>query len=187
MDAWKKIGVAILVACACALALLSIVGVPRVARSNAPAPKPVSPWNSHAIEGTPAGVRVEEIDPTHAAVIFLYDLDNTTDTDYRLVKGPNLVIMSRLKSSGALSGDEPVALDSAAFVPARNRTRIALEVTHLFNWPGQKSAYAERAFDQLVASEVAGVSGFVLFDQTSRYEIDFPAAWPQIRAPSSTP
>jgi hypothetical protein len=170
---WKKIGVAGLLACALLLLLMVIAGRPS---RNAPAPAQTPPWDSQAIEGTPAGVRVQEIDPTHAAVIFLYDLNNRTDTDYRLTKGPNIVIMSRLKSGGTLSADEPITLDSTAFVPAGNRTRIALKVSHIFSWPGQNSAYAERTFNQLVAGDITGISGFVLFDQTNRYEIDFPAA-----------
>ncbi|MGC2334061.1 MAG: hypothetical protein WA581_21595 [Candidatus Acidiferrales bacterium] len=181
---WKKIGVLGLVACAFLLLLMLAAG--KFARSSPPAGQN-PPWNSQAIDGTPAGIRVQEIDPTHAAVIFLYDLDNKTDTDYHLAKGPNVVVMSRLKSGGTLSADEPITLDAAAFVPARNRTRIALDVTHAFHWPGQKTTYAERQFDQLVAGDVAGVTGFVLFDQTNRYEIDFPAAWPEIHASSSTP
>lgn len=184
IPSWKKIGVAGLAACAFLLLLIVVAG--RLGRNSSPT-KLIAPWNSQAIEGTLAGVRVQEIDPTHAAVIFLYDLDNETDTDYRLEKGPNIVVMSRLKSGGTLSADEPITLDSAAFVPARNRTRIALEINHIFNWPGQTGAYAEHAFNQLVAGDVAGIAGFVLFDQTSRYEIDFPAAWPENHAPSSTP
>ena len=183
---WKKIGVAGLIACA--LLLLLMVMMRSSARSDTsdiPA-KQTQPWNSQAIEGAPAGIRVQEIDPTHAAVIFLYDLDNRTDTDYHLAKGPNVVVMSRLKSGGALNAEEPVTLDSEAFVPARHRTRIALAVNHLFSWPGQGSAYAERQFNQLVAGDVAGVAGFVLFDQANRYEIDFPAAWPEIHASSPT-
>lgn len=181
---WKKIAVTGLATCAFLLLLTLVVA--RYARHATPA-KQTPPWNSHAIEGTPAGIRVQEIDPTHAAVIFLYDLDNETDTDYHLARGPNIVVMSRLKPGGTLSADEPVTLDSAAFVPARNRTRIALKVSHLFNWPGQSGAYAERQFNQLVTGDVNGVAGFVLFDQANRYEIDFPAAWPQIHASSSAP
>ncbi|HEX4073829.1 MAG TPA: hypothetical protein VHX49_00380 [Candidatus Acidoferrales bacterium] len=187
MRTWKKVGVTALVACAFALALLVIVVGPRLARRDPPVEQAVAPWNSHAIKGSPAGIRVQEIDSTHAAVIFLYDLDNQTDIDYRLAKGPSIVIMSRLKSGGTLSGDEQIGLDSPAFVPARNRTRIALKVTHLFNWPGQKTAYAERTFDQLVAGDVADVAEFVLFDQANRYEIDFPAALPAGPTTSSTP
>lgn len=181
---WKKIGVIGLAVCA--FLLLLIVVVARLGRSNSPTKQSPS-WNSQAIEGIPAGIRVQEIDPTHAAVIFLYDLDNKTDTDYHFAKGPNIVVMSRLTTGGALSADEQITLDSATFVPARNRTRIALEVSHLFNWPGQSGAYAEREFNQLVTGDVAGVAGFVLFDQTNRYEIDFPAGWPEMHASSTTP
>jgi hypothetical protein len=181
--AWKKIGVACLIASAVVLLLVVIVAgrPPR----NPPAAVETPPWNSQAIEGTLAGIRVQEIDLTHAAVVFLYDIENRTDTDYRLAKGPSIVIMSRLKSGGTLSADERIELDSAAFVPARNRTRIALQVSHIFSWPGQNTAYAERAFNQLVAGDVAGVAGFVLFDQTNRYEIDFPAAWPAPPSPAT--
>ena len=182
---WKKVAIVGLGACAFLL-LLTLVMV-RFARTSSTPAKQTPAWNSQAIEGTPAGIRVEEIDPTHAAVIFLYDLDNKTDTDYRLGKGPDIVVMSRLKPGGTLSADEPITLDSAAFVPARNRTRIALKVSHLFNWPGQSGAYAARQFNQLVTGDVTGVAGFVLFDQTNRYEIDFPAAWPETQASASAP
>ncbi len=148
---WKKIAVTGLAACAFLLSLALVAA--RFGRHATPA-KQTPPWNSQAIEGTPAGIRVQEIDPTHAAVTFLYDLDNKTDTDYHLVKGPNIVVMSRLKPGGTLSADEPITLDSAAFVPARNRTRIALKVSHLFNWPGQSGAYAERQFNQLVTGDI---------------------------------
>ena len=35
------------------------------------------------------GVRVREIDASKSEVVFLYDLDNKTDTDYQLAKGRN--------------------------------------------------------------------------------------------------
>jgi len=33
---------------------------------------------------------------------------------------------------------------------------------------------------ELVAGEVVGLEGFVLFDQGTRYQIDLPGAWPEI-------
>jgi hypothetical protein len=33
---------------------------------------------------------------------------------------------------------------------------------------------------ELVAGEVAGLEGFALFDQGTRYQIDLPGAWPEI-------
>jgi hypothetical protein len=144
-------------------------------------------WNSVAVESTLAGVRVRELDATHAAVVFSYDLDNRTDTDYRLSSGANVVIMSRLQPNGSLSSDQQVSLDSPAFVPARNRTRIALEMRQPFDWPAQRDAAAERQVRQLVADEVAGLQGFVLFDQSTRYQIELATVSPELQqAPIST-
>jgi hypothetical protein len=145
-------------------------------------------WNSGAIHGTLAAVRVRELDPTHAAVIFFYDLENRTDTDYRLSSGPDVVIMSRLQSSGILSSDQPISLDAAAFVPAKNRTRIALEITHAFEWPAQRDAGAEKQLRQFVVDQVSGLEGFVLFDQATRYQIELATSTPELQtepAPST--
>jgi hypothetical protein len=178
MARWKELGPTLLIACAIILLLISILG--RFISLKSPA-TPVGAWNSGAIEGTCAGIRVREIDSTHAAVSFLYDLDNETDTDYRLVKGPDIVIMDRLDPGGALRSDELAGLDSNAFVPARNRTRIALEITHSFNWPARSDAAADRELNQLVAGDLGGLQGFVLFDRTGRYQIELPAASPDLQ------
>jgi hypothetical protein len=130
-------------------------------------------------------VRVKEIDPTHAAVLLFYDLDNKTDTDYRLANGPDVVIMSRLESDGSLVSDQQVTLDSAAFVPARNRTRVAVEMSRPFDWPRQNDAVAESQFRQLVAAQISGVEGFVVFDRAARYQIELPAVSPQLQKSSA--
>ena len=149
------------------------------------APAPV--WNSSAIQSSFAGVQVKEVDATHAALIFSYDLDNNTDTDYRLAKGPATVVMTRLKSSGSVSSAEPVELDSSVFLPARNRTRIAVEITRNFNWPSglpgaQIGPVNQEKFRSLVAQEVANLSGFVVFDQATHFQIDLPGGWQELSA-----
>jgi hypothetical protein len=182
MALWKKLGLMGLavVGVALILILVKIRGAGFFAdRANG--------WNSSAIESTLAGVRVREVDPAHAAVVFLYDLDNKTDSDYRLSSGPNVVIMSRLQPNGSLSSDQQISLDSAAFVPAKNRTRISVEVNHAFDWPAQRDAAADRQLRQFVADEVSGLQGFVLFDQATRYQIELATASPELqRAPIST-
>jgi hypothetical protein len=181
MARWIKAGLVGLAAGALAL-ILALVISPRTRffgrRSDA--------WDSRAIESTFAGVRVREIDPTHASVVFFYDLDNKTDSDYRLATGPNVVIMSRLRADGSLSSDQPVALDSAAFVPAKNRTRIAVEVRYPFDWPPQRDASADRQIRQLVADQVVGLNGFVLFDQSTRYQIELATVAPEFRQAAFT-
>jgi hypothetical protein len=139
--------------------------------------RPKNTWNSGAILATFAGVQVREIDPSKAALVFFYDLDNKTDTDYQLAQGPNLVIMSRLKSNSSLSAEEPFALASSAFVPARNRTRVAVEVTHPFTWPQDTDNSSPEKFRSFLQGETANISGFVLFDQPSRYQIELPGGW----------
>jgi hypothetical protein len=139
---------------------------------------PVVTWNPTAIQTTYAGVRVQQIDPSNAAIVFFYDVDNKTDSDYQLSKGPDVVVMSKLKSSGALSAEKPVALTASAFVPTKKRTRVAVEVAKPFSWPSRMDASAEDRLRQLVAQEITDLDGFVIFDQSHRYEIDLPGSWP---------
>jgi hypothetical protein len=111
-------------------------------------------------------------------------LDNHTNTDYTLTKGPNVVVMSRLDAGGSLSSDDPAAIESSAFLPAGNRARVALQIVQPFSWPSQKDAAAERSFRDLVAARVAGLRGFVLFDQAARYQIELPAELPELQQSS---
>ena len=178
---------------ACLLVLVVFV-LPRTP-PNEPVQTPaaVAPvWNSSAIQSSFAGVQVKEVDATHAALIFSYDLDNNTDTDYRLAKGPATVVMTRLKSSGSVSSAEPVELDSSVFLPARNRTRIAVEITRNFNWPtglpgAQIGPVNQEKFRSLVAQEVANLSGFVVFDQATHFQIELPGGWQELSAGNTVP
>src|ERR1700722_9366720 len=104
MNTWKKLGIAASVIAVVLLTLgLASGKVPRwialLRRGNT--------WNSRAIEATFAGVQVREVDSSNATVVFLYDLDNKTDDDYQLAAGSSLIIMSRVKSDGSLTADEP--------------------------------------------------------------------------------
>jgi len=128
------------------------------------------------MEATLAGIQVKEVDAAHATIVFSYDVDNKTDSDYSVASGPNVVIMSRLRSSGSLVANEQARLSSTAFVPARNRARIALALTQPFPWPAQRDAAADEAIRQLVTGEMAPLSAFVLFDEAKRYQIELPAA-----------
>ncbi len=181
---WQKVAV-IGVATVLFLALLVLL-MGRSQRSETSA-KPATPWNSHAVEAAYAGVRVREIDASNAAVVFLYDLDNKTGSDYELAKGPGVVVMSRLKSAGSFSSEKAVNLSASAFVPVNNRTRIALEITERFDWPARADASAEARFRQLVAQEVADLQGFALFDEAHRFQIDLPGSWPEIEPAQLSP
>ena len=173
------------------LGLVIWFGVPRAPRQETAAPKPQpSPWNSSAIQSTFAGAQVQEADATHATVLFFFDLDNNTDTDYHFAKGPGTVVMTRLKSNGSLSSEQPIELNNSVFLPARNRTRIAVQVTHPFNWPsglpgGTIGPVNQLKFRQLVADEVANLSGFVMFDTATHFQIELPGGWQELQPSAS--
>ncbi|MGH9563602.1 MAG: hypothetical protein ACRD3S_19285 [Terracidiphilus sp.] len=132
------------------------------------------PWNTKAIGSAFTGVQVREVDPTHAAVDFVYDLENRTNSDYQLTPGPRAVVMRRLSADRSLTSDTNAHLLSAAFVPVNNRTRITIEMTEAFNWPAKQDSAANQSFRDLVTHEASDLEGFVIFDQLSRYEIELP-------------
>ena len=157
MAQWKKLVLIAISTCALLILLVVIFSRPqRVASSQAQ----VNPWNSLAIESTLVGVRVREVDPTHAAVVFLYDLSNQTDTDYQLASGPNLLIMSRLEPGGSLSSDRQASLTSVGFVPAKNRTRIALEIQPSIQLAGTEGCHL-RARHKAARGRRSGRPGWV--------------------------
>jgi hypothetical protein len=176
-----------------ALAVVIVFGLPHFPRREHVAQRPqpsLSPWNSGAIQSAFAGAQVQEADATHATLEFFYDLDNNTDSDYRFAKGAATVVMTRLKSNGSLSSEEPIELNNSVFLPARNRTRIAVQVTRPFNWPTglpatQIGPVNQEKFRQLVAEEVANVSGFVMFDTQTHFQIELPGGWQELQQPAS--
>jgi hypothetical protein len=173
----------------CVLALIVIQILPRTQRQEPPGKTAqAAAWNSASVRGTFTGVQVHEVDPSHVQLLFFYDLDNGGDSDYRLTKGPGTVVMTRLRSNGSLSSDDSVELDHSVFLPAKNRTRIALQCTQAFDWPaglpaGQIGPVTQDKFRALVAQQVGSISGFVLFDQATHIQIELPGGWQELQAP----
>jgi hypothetical protein len=181
-----------LAAFALLVALLGYTIVPRLPQTAPAAATQTPAWNPTAIQSKLASVEVREIDPAHAALVFSYDLENTTDADYQLPKGPSTIIMTRLKADGTLSSGEPIELNNSIFLPARNRTRISFQINRLFRWPtelvpGRMGPLTQDKYRSLVSQEVGNLSGFVLFDQAAHYQIELPGRWQELQAPSANP
>jgi len=177
MRPWKKlttVGIfALLLGAAAAFA------VSRFRHAESASTHPV-PWNSDAIRATFAGIQVREVDAGNAAVVLFYDLENTTDFDYRIENSPTMNFLSRLRSDGSLSSEDQPRLDHAAFVPARNRTRIGLELVHPFAWPAQAGAASDEEFREFVEHQTNNLEGFVLFDENTRYQVELRGALPDL-------
>jgi hypothetical protein len=169
------------------LALLGYLMVPLIPHGDSrPAAPAIAAWNPGAVHAELNAVQVREIDPNHATIVFSYDLDNQTDADYQMAKGPTTVIMTRLKADGTLTPNDSLHLDNSIFIPARNRTRISLSMTQPFRWPQgmaleHMGPVNQDKYRALLAQEVNGASGFVLFDQTAHYQIELPGAWQDLR------
>ncbi|MGA8408274.1 MAG: hypothetical protein WB680_13935 [Candidatus Acidiferrales bacterium] len=189
MAAMRKLLIFVLFMCVLALVVIQILPrLPRQEPGVRPAQSPV--WNSASVRGTFAGLQIHEADPAHVQLVYSYDLENDSDEDYRLTKGPGTVVMTRLKSNGSLSSDETVELDHSVFLPARNRTRISLQNTQAFSWPvglpaGQIGPLNQVRFRALVSQQVGSVSGFVLFDQAKHIQIELPGGWQELQTPAT--
>jgi len=138
-------------------------------------------WNREGIKATYMAAQLREVDKTHSALILSYDLNNFTDLDFRLAQGAGVVIMSRVNSNGSLSQEEPIRLGYPVFLPAKQRARLAIEISQTFAWPVQTDARYEEKLKEFVKQRLAGVHGFVLFDEASHSQIDLPAAWPELQ------
>lgn len=141
----------------------------------------VKGWNREGIKATYMAAQLREVDKTHSALVLSYDLNNFTDLDFRLAEGSGMVIMSRLNSNGSLSQEEPIRLGYPVFLPAKQRARLTIEMSQTFAWPVRDDARYEEKLKEFVKQRLAGVQGFVLFDEASHSQIDLPAAWPELQ------
>lgn len=141
------------------------------------APGGAQPWKSAALTATYVSTELRQVDPANAALFLYYEIENKTDSDYRLGAAPGLVIMSRLRSGGSLSSQEDVRFSFPAFIPARQRVRVALEMRHAFAWPGDKDSAQQDKLRDFVNQHLDNVNEFVLFDPADRTEIEFPRGW----------
>ena len=138
-------------------------------------------WNTEVFKATYAGSQLKDASKGSATLTLSYELENLTDVDYHLAEGPGLVIARRLVSGGGLSQEEPIRLSYSAFLPARQRARIAIEITRPFAWPPEDDpAYITRLRD-FVKDRLANTREFVVFDETSRCQIDLPSAWDELQ------
>lgn len=139
-------------------------------------------WNEKAVTATYVGAQFREISPKSGTLFLAYSLQNHTDLDYRLANGPSVVLMSRLKPSGALSSQQEIRLSYPTFVPARHKARIALEITYLLGRPAENDPFYQDRQNKVgeLFERLTSVQSFVLYDQDNRLQIEFPDAWREL-------
>lgn len=141
-------------------------------------------WNQGTISAGYIGSQLREIDKAHASLVISYDLENNTDSDYHLNDGPSVVILSRLKSDGSYSQDQPIRLSYPVFLPAREHARLAVEITEPFNWPSDTDSGSIEKLRNFVRQRLQNVGEFVLFDEANHRQLELPSGWDQLEETS---
>ena len=143
-------------------------------------------WDAGAITATYLSAQLREIDPSNAGLLLSYELQNNTDTDYRLADAPGVVVMSRLAPDDSLSSQEDVRLAYSTLLPARQRARVTLQLRRSFEWPAASDSALQDKLKEFINQRLEGVEAFVLFDQGERCQIEFPRAWRPFKLASAT-
>lgn len=163
---------------------LVIAAVMLFARSNGTGSKP---WNSSAITASYVGAQLRQLDSGNAALYLAYEVQNHTDSDYRLADGPQALVMTRLRADSSLSSQQQVRLSYPTFLPARQRARVALEILSPFSWPAENDAVFQDKLRDFVNLRLNDAQSFVLFDQADRFQIEFPSGWQELKLASALP
>jgi hypothetical protein len=161
-----------------ALAVCAVVGT-WAWHSNRP--KPIKPWDKGAVTAEYQDVRTRG---EQNNVSFNYVLQNNTDVDYRIESDAAIEIAATLKDQKTLSQfSHEIKTVYPIFVPARRRVQCWLTIP--YHYPAKEkdnddSVERKQYRDELakyVTDNLTNLSGFVLFDTSNRYEIDFPGGW----------
>ena len=94
------------------------------------------------------------------------------------------MILSKLKTDGSFSQEEPIRLAYPVFLPAKQHARLAIEITQPFNWPAEKDAGYLDKMRNFVKERLENVGEFVLFDQTNHWQLELPSGWEQLQETS---
>lgn len=145
------------------------------------------PWNRSAI--TAEYYVVLTSDQPDSKLEFEYVLENRTDKDYELQKYSATKIAARLEDTDSLTGfadENEIVLKLPVFVPAHQKTRITISMpgygfsplTPLTSSSTPEERHKRRAeIAAYVTKRMSNLNGFVLFDESNRYQVELPNGW----------
>jgi hypothetical protein len=142
------------------------------------------PWNAHAVTAEYDYIRPED---DNKSLRFYFVLQNNTDRDYRADSATGIEVAAKLRDVKAFSGfaDHYISEDFPIFVPAKGRVRVSLKIPYPYPEKEGDGATAEErrqysaGVERYITEKWSNLGGFVLFDSSERYEIEFPSGWEQ--------
>jgi uncharacterized lipoprotein YbaY len=141
-------------------------------------PKPEKPWNRVALKASSTDTMFT-VQSDRAVGDFRYSIENTTDKDYRLPADAK--IMVRLAKDMSYRDAPNMTWEQSLYIPAGQRVNVSITLPIMysdFNFSKEK-ADDEKQLSVFMDRRLAEIDGFVLFDSTNRYKVDFPNAWPE--------
>lgn len=137
-------------------------------------PAKPKPLNAHAITATFSGMEIRVRDDAFYLTV-IYGLHNNTDQDYRLPPtGMFMIVDPENKGLNMVDGAK---WDSSGMIPPGQTVNVKFDI------PYQLSEYNRSTADlvpfdketEFANNRTKETNGFRFFDNTQRYEIDFPA------------
>lgn len=149
-------------------------------------PKPPSHWDSSSIRATPEPWDISAGEDS-VVVNLHYDVDNRSDYDYNIQQASDAQILARLKDGSLASASNlfyaPRTISfNPTLVPTKQKARFTLIVEYGYadSYPAKDRNDSKKLQDFLYA-RLKDLDGFVLLDLTSRYQINFPSAWEDLK------
>jgi hypothetical protein len=150
-------------------------------------PKPPKPWDTRKITAEYDVASTEKAENKDKTFAIYYTLQNNTDYDYEIKDKDSAILAAQLKreKSVSMNWDQKwLHYETPVFVPAHGRVRFCVHLAYPYvNSPPEptKDAKAIYEYDTGIAkylkNEMGNLNGFVLYDQTNRYEVLLPNGW----------
>ncbi len=145
-------------------------------------PEKSKPWNTSAITASFDSIDTEGDTNT---MVFVYTLQNNTDVDYQVQDDRFIHIGATLQRSKSFSFEtsEFLRTDYPIYVPAKNRVRFKIHVKYPYSIREDMAASDDVRHDwqtsicKFVDDNLSNLSGFVLMDDNSRFQVNMPNAW----------
>jgi hypothetical protein len=139
-------------------------------------PKPAKPWNRDAIIAKSSDLSIG----CDNSVVFYYHyiVENTTDSDYYF-PADNKTAFIVLPENKGLSQDKSFEWDSGAYIPSKQKIEVSFRVSHDYTESFQKQDCLNdtKKLAAFTLRRLGEMDGFIIFDELSRYQIDFPETW----------
>ena len=141
-------------------------------------PRSERPWNSVAFKASLSDIDAWQAEaligsqpPNSGMLEFTYIVENRSGTDYSTT-GASVVAMVQ-RPDGLVASEESIKVKYPIFIPSGQKVAVLLSIPYGDIGSVDKNTDLRKALRE----QLPKLSGFVLFDQATRYQIELPKGW----------